>query len=96
MVTVMSTMHMEIFDRMVMTVMDPTMLKVLMLETMVMKNPSMVTVVVSTMNMEIFDQVVMAVMDPAMMKVLMLKTMVMRSPTMVTVVSTDIVPIEAV
>jgi hypothetical protein len=35
MVTVMSTMNMEIFDQLVVVVMDPAMVKVLMLETMV-------------------------------------------------------------
>jgi hypothetical protein len=41
------------------------MVKVLMLETMVMRSQLMVTVV-STMNMDIYDKVVMAVMDPPM------------------------------
>jgi hypothetical protein len=60
-VTVVSTTTMVL----AMTVMDPEMLKVLMLVTMVMANMSMETVV-STMNMEIHIKVVMAVMDPPM------------------------------
>jgi hypothetical protein len=84
MVTVVSTMNMEMYDNVVITVMDPAMLKVLMLVMMVMANLSMVVTVVSTTTMEM----VMTVMDPTMLKVLMLMTMVMANLSMVTVVST--------
>jgi hypothetical protein len=70
---VVSTMNMEMYAKVVMVVIDPAMLEVLLLETMV---KSSLLMVVGTVNMEMYDKVVMAVMHPTVVKVLTLETMV--------------------